>query len=63
MGGGGKERGQGREGEEVQSGHLTPGAANSAAQISDSLGEGLERFSGATSKKSLDFNESDAPRP
>lgn len=37
--GGGEE-----EGKEVQSGHLTSGAANSATQISDALGEGLERF-------------------
>lgn len=39
LGGGGGEKGK-----EVQSGHLTSGATNSAVQINDALGEGLERF-------------------
>lgn len=47
--------GGGEKGKEVQSGHLTSGAANSAAQISDALGEGLERFFWGDIKEELEF--------
>lgn len=39
----------------MQSGYLTPGAANSAAQISDALGEGLERFFWGYIREELGF--------